>query len=730
MKQSGRAWITLLIAVLVALAVLTLSACGFGTSDDDKDPSGTGGLTEEEMDSLISDRVSEADWNAAWNKVQKSYARTADFSIAAEIVESDSEQSDEYGIKCMFGDGRVYGKEFYGEDSVSDSYEYYYEYDDETDSWYCYKRDKSGDWEKSVDDKDVDITVEDLCGFILLISDFETYAEYTYNSAQGCYESSFIIEDYKYDLVVKLKGGNLVWIDGKVSEAGKTDLVGTLQFQFYDYGATEVTLPTIDDGDPDDNNPDDNNPDDGNPDDGNPDDGNPDDNDDFGDPAKRAEIDNANSDQVNEAEWNEAFDQTIYALAYTVNFTVECEMSFWENNESSVSYSIKKLDNGNLYESEYYIEGTNNDTNEFYRGYDQTEDAWYRYTREAGGGAWVKELDGQSVNLYVQDLGGFPSITQYEWFTYNSDEGQYEYRLPDDSGLFIVKIKNGKLIYYGAEGRVNDGSGNVFGTVNKIYFYDYGSTDVTLPTNVVIPDDGNPDDGNPDDGNPDDGNPDDGNPDFGDLPYNVPLDELGNPAKREEIDNLVSDRLTEAEWNDMLAKYAPEAIRSINLSAELVTIESRQGFNYNISFEGSKFDDQKIYTYIQEATKGYIEEDEYYKAYDGTVEQWYRYVRTSDGNNWQIDQSSSNPSILNLLVYEGIYLYLTRLTFSYDEETGSYLFSDTEEGSGGISLKIKNGNVVYFELCESSYNADQHKLKLYFYDYNSTDVILPNVILS
>lgn len=86
MKQNGRAWITLLIAVLVALAVLTLSACGFGTSDDDKDPSGTGGLTDGEMDSLISDRVSEAEWNAAWNKVQKSCARTADFSIAAKSL--------------------------------------------------------------------------------------------------------------------------------------------------------------------------------------------------------------------------------------------------------------------------------------------------------------------------------------------------------------------------------------------------------------------------------------------------------------------------------------------------------------------------------------------------------------------------------------------------------------------------------------------------------------------
>ena len=1229
-KRNGRRLIVLLIAALVVLAVLTLTACEFGTSNDDKDPSGTGGLTDEEMESLISDRVSKAEWNTAWKKVLKSSARTADFSIAAEIVESDSEQSNEYGIKCMFGDGRVYGKEFYRENSVSDSYEYYYEYNNEIEGWYCYKRDKSGDWEKSVDDKDVDITVEDLCGFILLISDFETYADYTYNSAQGCYESSLIIEDCKYDLVVKLKDGNLVWIDGKVSEAGKTDLVGTLQFQFYDYGTTEITLPMIDDGNNSDDNVD-----------------------------KREEIDNANSDQVNEAEWNEAFDQTIYALAYTVNFTVECEMSFWENNESSVSYSIKKLDNGDLYES--YIEGANTDPSESYRSYDRTEDGWYRYTREAAGSAWIKELDGQSVNLQVQDLGGFPSITQYGGFSYNFDEGYYEFRLPEDLGVLSVKIKNGKLIYYGAEGWEIDGSGN--GTVNKIYFYDYGSTDVTLPTNVVIPDDGNPDDGNPDDGNPDDGNPD-----FGDLPYNVPLDELGNPAKREEIDNSVSDRLTEAEWNDliakyapeaiqslnlsaelvmigtfqgidcnlqfeetkidsdqmyyysqeafegyivededyfahdlaegqwyqyrraledqnswlkyavaeedaydgsiisgiiyimytylsgfdfenlsgfdfeydpetgcysgrfesggeveselllkisdgnivyyevdgsdgdpqhqfkfkvyfydygltevnlptdivntdgveytqiynsyededvlgwkvvgyhgpdsgftipaeflgypvseidheafqnrtdltsitipesvtkigldafygcdnliqvengvyyvdcwvldfdtsvttvvlredtfaidysafegcsnltditipgsvalmdiyeftndcsslenvtfgdnsrlkninyfrfssfenlktvtfganspltdvqnmfngctnltsvsfgdnsqltciglnaflfctsltsvsfgdnsqltsidgmafdgctslasitipasvtkigfdafygctalttiyfegtraewnaverehnwvddintvkivctdgevvadynvpldelgnpakreeidnsvsdrlteaewndMLAKYAPEAIRSINLSAELVTIESRQGLNYNISFEGSKFDDQKIYTYIQEATKGYIEEDEYYKAYDGTVEQWYRYVRTSDGNNWQIDQSSSNPSMLNLLVYEGIYLYLTRLTFSYDEETGSYLFSDTEEGGARISLKIENGNVVYFELCENSYNADQQKLKLYFYDYNSTDVILPNVILS
>ena len=356
-KRNGRRLIVLLIAVLVVLAVLTLTACEFGTSDDDKDPSGTGGLTDGEMESLISDRVSEAEWNTAYKKVMKSYARTADFSITAKIVESDSEQSNEYGIKCMFGDGRVYGKEFYKENSVSDSYEYYYEYNNEIEGWYCYKRDKSGDWEKSVDDKDVDITVEDLCGFILLISDFETYADYTYNSAQGCYESSLIIEDNKYNLVVKLKDGNLVWIDGKVSEAGKTDLVGTLQFQFYDYGATEVTLPTIDDGNPDDGNPDDGNPDDGNPDDGNPDDGNPDDgnpddgknpddgnpddgnpddgnpddgnpddnnpddNDDFGNPAKREEIDNTISDQVSEAEWNEVFDQTIFALAYTVNFT-------------------------------------------------------------------------------------------------------------------------------------------------------------------------------------------------------------------------------------------------------------------------------------------------------------------------------------------------------------------------------------------------------------------------
>ena len=600
MKQSGRAWITLLIAVLVALAVLTLSACGFGTSDDDKDPSGTGGLTEEEMDSLISDRVSEAEWNAAWNKVLKSCARTADFSIAAKIVESDSEQSDEYGIKCMFGDGRVYGKEFYGENSVSDSYEYYYEYDDETDSWYCYKRDKSGDWEKSVDDKDVDITVEDLCGFILLISDFETYADYTYNSAQGCYERSLIIEDYKYDLVVKLKGGNLVWIDGKVSEAGKTDLVSTLQFQFYDYGATEVTLPTIDDDD-------------------NSDDGESE----FGNAAMRAEIDNTISDQVSEAEWNEVFDQTIFALAYTVNFTVESEMNFLENNESSVSYSIKKLDNGDLYES--YIEGANTDPSESYRSYDRTEDGWYRYTREAAGSAWIKELDGQSVNLQVQDLGGFPSITQYGGFTYNFDEGYYEFRLPEDLGVLSVKIKNGKLIYYGAEGWEIDGSGN--GTVNKIYFYDYGSTDVTLPTNVVIPDDGNPDDGNPDDGNPDDGNPDDGNPDFGDLPYNVPLDELGNPAKREEIDNSVSDRLTEAEWNDLIAKYAPEAIQSLNLSAELVMIGTFQGIDCNLQFEETKIDSDQMYYYSQEAFEGYIEEDEYYFAHDLAEGQWYQYRR-------------------------------------------------------------------------------------------------------
>ncbi len=772
MKQNGRAWITLLISVLVALAVLTLSACGFGTPDDDKDPSGTGGLTEEEMESLISDRVSEAEWNAAWNKVQKSCARTADFSIAAKIVESDSEQSDEYGIKCMFGDGRVYGKEFYGENSVSDSYEYYYEYDDETDSWYCYKRDKSGDWEKSVDDKDVDITVEDLCGFILLISDFETYADYTYNSAQGCYERSLIIEDYKYDLVVKLKGGNLVWIDGKVSEAGKTDLVGTLQFQFYDYGATEVTLPTIDDGDPDDNNPDDGNPDDGNPDDGNPDDGNPDDGNpddgnpddgnpddgesEFGNAAMRAEIDNTISDQVSEAEWNEVFDQTIFALAYTVNFTVESEMNFLENNESSVSYSIKKLDNGDLYES--YIEGANTDPSESYRSYDQTEDGWYRYTREAAGSAWIKELDGQSVNLQVQDLGGFPSITQYGGFTYNFDEGYYEFRLPEDLGVLSVKIKNGKLIYYGAEGWEIDGSGN--GTVNKIYFYDYGSTDVTLPTNVVIPDDGNPDDGNPDDGNPDDGNPDDGNPDdgnpddgnpddgnpdFGDLPYNVPLDELGNPAKREEIDNSVSDRLTEAEWNDLIAKYAPEAIQSLNLSAELVMIGTFQGIDCNLQFEETKIDSDQMYYYSQEAIEGYIEEDEYYFAHDLAEGQWYQYRRAlEDQNSWLkyavAEEDAYDGSIISGIIYI-MYTYLSGFDFEnlsgfdfeYDPETGCYSgrFESGGEVESELLLKISDGNIVYYEV-DGSDGDPQHqfKFKVYFYDYGLTEVNLPTDIVN
>ena len=49
----------MLIAGLVALAVLTLTACGFGTpTGDDKDPDGTGGSQKEEIDDLKSDRVS------------------------------------------------------------------------------------------------------------------------------------------------------------------------------------------------------------------------------------------------------------------------------------------------------------------------------------------------------------------------------------------------------------------------------------------------------------------------------------------------------------------------------------------------------------------------------------------------------------------------------------------------------------------------------------------------
>ena len=266
MKQSGRKWIVLLIAVLVALAVLTLTACGIGTkTDEDKDPGGTGGSQKEEIDDLKSDRVSEAEWKAAFDRVWTALARSANLTMDREFLYRIGEEIAE---KFMFAGGKFYTQALYISEAETRTSEEYGEYNREEGKWYRYDRKESGDWVRSVAEyMDSDESLAQILEAYL--SSDNNYVDYTYNSSMGYYERSIEEDRYSSDMVVKFKDGNLVYLGVERTNGAYNG--HTVKFYFYNYGTTNVTLPTIDDGNPDDGNPDGGNPDGSNPDDGNSD---------------------------------------------------------------------------------------------------------------------------------------------------------------------------------------------------------------------------------------------------------------------------------------------------------------------------------------------------------------------------------------------------------------------------------------------------------------------------
>ena len=463
MKQSGRKWLVLLIAVLVALAVLTLTACGFGTpTGDDKDPDGTGGSQKEEIDDLKSDRVSEAEWYDAFDKVFDTPARTTNFTMDSEFLYRMGDETAEDAEKFLFADGKIYAKVRYTRESETRTYEGYYEYNRSDGKWYYYDREESGDWVRAVAEyMDSDESLAQILEWDP--SSDNDYADYTYNSSKGYYERSIEGEDgYSTDIVVKFKDGNLVYFSAEGTDGA--DEGHEVKFYFYDYGTTKVTLPTIDDGDPDDNNPDDN--------------------DDFGNPAKREEIDNTASDRVSEAEWDAAWAKVTTEPIRTANFTAEVlgtansskgENEFWlfmsqVDAERSCDYEFIKVAD-DAYGRE----------NVFYRGYDRAEGRWYRYRQTDDGNYWLKYLVDYYEPDETVDLEDLETISFFD-YSYNKTEGCYQATVIRNERTYhySVKIRDGRVVYLQVNYISEDWS-----SISKYYFYDYGTTEVSLPTDIA-----------------------------------------------------------------------------------------------------------------------------------------------------------------------------------------------------------------------------------------------------
>ena len=400
----------------------------------------------------------------AFDKVWTAPARTANFTTDIEISSLEGDETAEDAEKFLFAGGKIYAKVRYTRESETRTYEEYYEYNRSDGKWYYYDREESGDWVRAVAGMDSDASLAQILEWDP--SSDNDYADYTYNSTKGYYERSFEEDGISYKLIAKFKGENLVYFS--VEGSGTTEREGVMQatgkWYFYDYGTTKVTLPTIDDGDPDDNDPDDTNPDD---------------NDDFGNPAKREEIDNTASDRVSEAEWNAAWAKVTTEPIRTANFTADIVMQYLENGaEDGRELGVARYDTGRI--CNYYHEDVYGEEDVFYGGYDRAEGRWYDYRQTDDGNYWLISLadyyePDETVDLDLETISFFD-------YSYNKTEGGYQATVIQNERTYhySVKIRDGCVVCL----QVNYISED-WNEITKYYFYDYGTTEVSLPTDIA-----------------------------------------------------------------------------------------------------------------------------------------------------------------------------------------------------------------------------------------------------
>ena len=201
--------------------------------------------------------------------------------------------------------------------------------------------------------------------------------------------------------------------------------------------------------------------------------------------------DDYKSEEVSKTEWNKAFAAVYSAKANASNFTAKAS-SYGEgkgaaSGEKVTSDVTLKIAGGKISYNEVYAEGDYSEEYETYYEYVTAESAWYEYSFDEEADGWNKVKSAEyAASSTVDDFGSLAfvlkenGLSDYADYTFNSSKGRYETTVEDKKGATYtayVKFKDASIAYAYIEFENDDFSGNY-----EIFWYDYGTTKVTLPT--------------------------------------------------------------------------------------------------------------------------------------------------------------------------------------------------------------------------------------------------------
>ena len=196
------------------------------------------------------------------------------------------------------------------------------------------------------------------------------------------------------------------------------------------------------------------------------------------------------SEEVSKTEWNKAFAAVYSAKANASNFTAKAS-SYGEgkgaaSGEKVTSDVTLKIAGGKISYNEVYAEGDYSEEYETYYEYVTAESAWYEYSFDEEADGWNKGKSAEyAASSTVDDFGSLAfvleenGLSDYADYTFNSSKGRYEATVEDKEGATYtayVKFKDASIAYAYIEFENDDFSGNY-----EIFWYDYGTTKVTLP---------------------------------------------------------------------------------------------------------------------------------------------------------------------------------------------------------------------------------------------------------
>lgn len=419
------------LAALLALGCFAFAAC---------DESGTPGGDTDPAD-IVSDKLTEAEWDAA-------IAESAFDNVTMKLTQTEGEKSDTSLVKLAKSAERtlVYQSEAGGEvyyDSTASKTEQYYK--------------EGGEWAKT---ELSGFSASQYLMYAAMLAD--GYGKIPYNEEEKAYTAEdFTVGGMTADKVtVKFSGKKLAY-----ERFDMTAQSGALVFevQYYDYGTTSVTLPTLGGETP-------------------------------------------SGDKMSQTEWEALFAAEVFDN-YTIEFTTQVDRSnsqtpqlqhdgFAQQKDAQterVHYWVH-IQNATFGYTDYYYD-KQGDTyityeNKTPESYDDIEEGNIQYGTnseseqplDAGkvmtdfAGWYDKAAAGENGTYTVQGVPlGVPG-----W------EGDSRYT--DEGYNVTLTIENGKVTAFDATATFKQPnmSGTILHTVTTHAQLSYGDTEITLPTNIVV----------------------------------------------------------------------------------------------------------------------------------------------------------------------------------------------------------------------------------------------------